>query len=124
MEAFWYLIYRLGNHIIGMTKECKQQNVRYFNTLWMELCSSSETLSYIQILSKASVDTLRKVLGVRVGLGLTKKRPTKAAPVMVCTIGGLLTLIECEAEAPYDIVMQPDHHSANNGIDFIFYEKS
>ncbi len=45
MEAFWYLVYRLGGHIIGMTKEQKQQNVKYFNTLWMELRSSSETLS-------------------------------------------------------------------------------
>jgi hypothetical protein len=75
-------------------------------------------------LSKASLDALRKLLGVGVGLGLTRKRPTKAAHVVVCTIGGLLTSIECEAEAPYDVVMQPDHHSANDGIDFIVYEKS
>ena len=75
-------------------------------------------------MSKASLDALRKLLGVGVGLGLTRKRPTKAAHVVVCTIGGLLTSIECEAEAPYDVVMQPDHHSANDGIDFIVYEKS
>jgi hypothetical protein len=124
MEAFWYLIYRLGGNSIGISKERKQRVVRYYDTLRMELCCSSDTLSYLRVLSKPSLDALRKVLGKGVGLGLTKKRPVKAAPVGCCTIGGLLTSIECDEEPPYEILLQPDHPCTTDGIDFIFYEKA
>jgi hypothetical protein len=123
-EAFWYLIYRLGGNSIGISKEQKQQMVRYYNTLRMELCYSSDTLSYLQVLSKPSLDALRKVLGKGVGSGLTKQRPVKAAPIGCCTIGSLLTPIECDKEPPYKILLQPDHPCAMDGIDFIFYEKA
>lgn len=124
MEAFWYMIYRVGGNSIITAKERKQRVVRYFNTLRMELCCSCDTLSYLRILSKPSLDALRKVLGVGVGLGLTKKRPTKAAPVSCCTIGCILTSIECAAEAPQELLLHNDRPCTMDGIDFIFYEKS
>ena len=98
--------------------------VRYHNTLRMDLCCSKDTLSYLQVLSKPSLDALQKVLGKGAGLGLTKKRPVKSAPVACCTIGSLLMSIECQAEPPYEILLQPDHPCATDGIDFIFYEKA
>jgi hypothetical protein len=124
MEAYWYLIYRLGGNSTGISKKQKQRTIRYYNTLWIELCCSSDALSYLQVLSKSSLDALRKVLGKGVGLRLTKKPPVKAALIASCTIGGLLTSIECDAEPPYEVLLQPDHPCTTNGIDFIFYEKA
>jgi hypothetical protein len=66
MESFWYLIYRIAVHGIGISTERKQCMVKYFNTS----------------------------ARARVGLGLAKKRPTKAAPEGYCSIGGILTSVE------------------------------
>jgi hypothetical protein len=124
MEAFWYLVYKLAGNSIGISTERKQRIIRYYNTLRMELCCNNDTLSYLRILSKPSLAALRKVLGAGVGLGLAKKRPTKTKPVGCCTIGGLLTSVECGAEVPYEVFLEPDHHCGRDGIDFIYYEKN
>jgi len=49
---------------------------------------------------------LRNVLGTGIGSGIAKRRPTKARPVEYCTIGGIMTSIECGAEAPYEVLLR------------------
>jgi hypothetical protein len=49
---------------------------------------------------------------------------SKATLVASCTIGGSFTSIECDAEPPYEVLLQPDHPCATNGINFNFYEKA
>ncbi len=51
MESFWYLVYRIGVHGIGMSTERKQCVVKYFNTLRMECHTKRNTLSFLRILS-------------------------------------------------------------------------
>ena len=121
-EVFWYLVYKLTGHRIGLTKRRNQRIVKYFNTLQMELHVCETRLSYIQILTQQSLSAMRKVLGAGVGLGVASKRPTKSNPRCSCTIGGILTSIECEQEVPYNIIVKPDSPYHLNGIDFIFYE--
>jgi hypothetical protein len=53
--------------------------VEYFTILWMECYSKSNTLSFVQISSQPAMEAVQIILGLGVGLGLAKKRPTKAA---------------------------------------------
>jgi hypothetical protein len=123
MGAFWYLVFRLSGNSVGITKQRKQRIIKYFNSLQLELCCSDVTVSYLRIITKNSLLALRQVLGAGVGLGLAKKRPTKAVPLSNCTIGCILTSIECVPELPYDVFLQPDTPCGCDGIDFIFYEQ-
>ncbi len=78
----------------------------------------------MRILSQPALVALQNVLGTGIGLGLAKRRPTKARPVEYCTIGGILTSIECGAEAPYKVVLNPDCQCTVDGIDFIYSEQN
>jgi hypothetical protein len=82
-----------------------------------------DTLIYLRILSMPSLAALQSVR-CRSWLRSHKKCPTKAVPAGCCTIGGLFTSIECGAEVPYDIMMEPDRHCVSDGNDFIFYERN
>jgi hypothetical protein len=124
MESFWYLVYRMGVHGIGISCEHKQCVVKYFNTLWMQCHTKQNRLSYLQILSQPALDALRRFLGLGAGLGLAKKRPTKAAPEGYCSIGAILTSVECEREAPYEVLLNPDCHCTADGIDIIYLEQN
>ncbi len=124
MESFWYLVYKIGSQGIGVSTHRKQTMIKYYNTLKMERCTRLHTLSYLRILSTPALDALRSVLGVGVGLGLAKKRPTKAKTLQYCTIGSILTSIECGPEVPYEVQLTPDCPCAVNGIDFIYYEQN
>lgn len=66
-----------------------------------------------------ALNALRQVLGLGIGLGLAKRRPTKSAPIVYCSIGGILTSVECGPEIPYELLISPNHPCAMDGIDFI-----
>jgi hypothetical protein len=124
MEAFWYLAYRLMGKSIGTSIVRKQSTTKYYNTLSMELCCKENTMNYLRILSMPALNALRQVLGLGIGLGLAKRRPTKSAPIVYCSIGGILTSVECGPEIPYELLISPNHPCAMDGIDFIFYEQT
>jgi hypothetical protein len=44
----------------------------------------------------------------------------KAAPIDYCTIGCILTSVECVPEVPYEILLSLSSSCAMDGIDFIF----
>jgi hypothetical protein len=122
MECFWYLVFRIGTKGIGVSTQRKQCVIKYFNTLRMECYSKCSTLSFLRILSYPALEATRNVLGLGVGLGLAKRRPTKAMPVGYCTIGGILTSVECGLQVPYEVLLNPHCNYAADGIDFIYSE--
>jgi hypothetical protein len=124
MESFWYLVYRVGRVGIGISTVRSQSVTKYFNTLRMEYCQKSNTVSYLRILTQSAMKAIRKVLGLGIGVGLAKKRPTKSMPLGVCTIGGIMTSIDCPEEIPFDVMLKPDRFCSADGIDFIYSEQN
>jgi hypothetical protein len=124
MESFWYLYGKLNHQSIGVSIKRKQNITKYYNTLMMENCCKTNTLTYIRILSLPALEALRKVLGKGVGLGLAKKRPTKATPEGYCTIGRILTSVECALHAPAAVLLKPEGQCGADGIDFLYSEEN
>ena len=63
---------------------------------------------------------MRGVLGVGVGIGLAKKRPTKCKPLINCCIGDIITSIEPPCEVPINVATKPLLRTSTNGVDFIY----
>lgn len=124
MESFMYLAYKLQGHSAETSILRKQSVIKYLKTLKMEYYCKTNTLSYIRIMSVSGLNVLRRVLGAGVGLGLTKSRPSKKNPVGYCTMGGILTSIECGVMVPQAVMQNPEIRSTANGIDFIFSEQN
>jgi hypothetical protein len=59
-----------------------------------------------------------------VGLGLAKKRPTKSMPTQYCTIGDILTSVECGPQVPAEMLVKHDRYCYANGIDFIYSKRN
>jgi hypothetical protein len=104
MEAFWYVVFKMSDNGIGLTKKRNRQIVKYYNTLQIELAQTEFRLSYLQILSRSSLAALRRELGFGVGLDLdlVLKCPKVSNPECFCRIGGILTSVECPAKVPYN----------------------
>lgn len=81
-------------------------------------------LTYLRILSKSSLTTLKEVLGAGVGLGLAVNHPTKQRPVGYCTINCNFTSIECEEVEPEEVIKNPRIKCAANGIDLVYSEEN
>jgi hypothetical protein len=124
MESFWYLVYRVGR--AGIATYClrRQSVTKYYNTLRMDCVTKLNSLTYLRILSEAGLKALRSVLGIGIGVGVSKKRPTKAKPTQYCTIGAILTSVEVGPEVPIEVVLKPACNVAVDGIDFIYSEQS
>ena len=75
MEASWYLAYKVSESDggVGISRNRNHRCIKYFNSLRIESCSTETTMSYLRILSKSSLEKLRKLLGAGVGLGLARK---------------------------------------------------
>jgi len=125
MEASWYLAYKVSESDggVGISRNRNHRCIKYFNSLRIESCSTETTMSYLRILSKSSLEKLRKLLGAGVGLGVARKRPTIAAPSVCCTIGCILTCVDAGAEVPYETLLNPSLPCQADGIGFIFYEQ-
>jgi hypothetical protein len=124
MESFWYLVYRVGRVGIGVSTVRSQSVTKYFNTLRMEYCRKSNTLSYLRILTRSALKAIRTVLGLGVGVGLAKKRPTKSMPIGFCTVGGVMTSIDCSEEIPCEVLLKHNAPCSTDGIDFIYSEQN
>jgi hypothetical protein len=82
----------------------------------MECTSKLDTLSYLRVLSEPALQALRQVLGLGMGLGISKKPPTKPNPLHHC--------MEVGAEVPYEVLLKPDCQASIDGIDFIYSEQN
>jgi hypothetical protein len=124
MESFMYLAYKIQQFSVGTSVIRKQRVTQYYNTLKMECITKENVLTYIRIASTGGLTALRNVVGMSVDIGVTKKRPTKSNPVVHCTIGSILTCIECGPEIPEALIRKPESRSYLNGIDFVYSEQN
>jgi hypothetical protein len=124
MESFWYLVYRIGRVGLGVSMVRSQSVTKYFSTLRMEYCRKSNTLSYLQILTRSALKAIRTVLSRGVGVGLAKKRPTKSLPIGCCSVGGILMSVDCSEDIPHEVLLKHNAPCAADGIDFVYSEQN
>jgi hypothetical protein len=124
MECFWYLVFKVGGEGIGTTIFRNQVVIKYYNTLRMERITKQNTLTFLRILSRSGLVATRRVLGLGLGLGLAKDRPTKQSPISHCSITNILASIECENVVPREVALKPHRPCGANGIDFIYSEQN
>jgi hypothetical protein len=124
MEAFMYLACKVQPHTAGKSIIRKQSITQYCNTLKMVYLTKENIFTYIRIASSPGLVALRSILGSGIGVGLTKSRPTKKNPVLHCTIGSILTSIECGPLIPEQIIEKPERRSFFDGIDFVYSEQN
>jgi hypothetical protein len=98
--------------------------MQYCNTLKIVYLTKESILTYIRIASSPGLVALRKILGSGIGVGVTKSHPTKKNPLLHCTIGSILTSIECSPLIPGQIIEKPERHSVFDGIDFVYSEQN
>jgi hypothetical protein len=124
MEAFMYLACKVQPQTAGKSIIRKQSITQYCNTLKMVYLTKENILTYIRIASLPGLVALRSILGSGIGVGLTKSHPTKKNPVLHCTIGSILTSIECGPLIPEQIIEKPERRSFFDGIDFVYSEQN
>ncbi len=98
----------------------RQRIVKYYDTLKTESGSRVNNIAYLRILTASGVTSLRSVLGAGIGIGAAGVRPSKSRPLQYCTIGSLLSSVECPRDIPPEVLRKPITHVDCNGIDFIY----
>ncbi len=124
MEAFMYLACKVQLHTAEKSIIQKQSITQYCNTLKMVYLTKGKNLTYIWIASSPGLVALRKILGLGIAVGVMKSHPTKMNPVLHCTIGSILTSIECGPLIPGQIIEKPEHRSFFDGIDFVYSKQN
>jgi hypothetical protein len=120
-EAFHYMSLKVG--VLSAVKtslQRRQRIVKYYDTLKTESGSRVNNIAYLRILTASGVTSLRSVLGVGIGIGAAGVRPSKARPLQYCTIGSLLSSVECPTDIPPEVLRKPITRVDCNGIDFIY----
>ena len=119
-DAFHYLCLKLDNPLVvkASVKRC-QQIIKYYDNLKTESGSQINNISYLCILTSDALTSLRKIIGVSIGVGASGMWPSKAHPVQYCTIGSLLYCINCRSDLPPEAVFHPLTKLECDGIDFI-----
>jgi hypothetical protein len=64
------------------------------------------------------------MLGVGIGLGITKKKTSKKSPLVYCTENGFLTSIELGDNTPVELLAKPLRKWHSVLVDFIYMEES
>jgi hypothetical protein len=120
-EAFHYMSLRIGilSSVQTTVQRC-QRIVKYYDTLKTESGSRVNNLAYLRILTSSALNSLRSVIGFGIGIGAAGVRPSKARPLQYCTIGSLLSSVECPTDIPAEILRKPTTRVECNGIDFIY----
>lgn len=98
--------------------------ILYYDSLLMEAKSVFIRKHYIRIVSNQGLDSLQRILGAGVGLGMTKSKPTKKYLIVNCSIGSSITSLELENEIPQHFYHNPLSPYTGNLIDFIYSEPS
>jgi len=121
-ESFFYLLSKLRTNtgISFHQFERKQRFVLYYEDLSMKNDIRSNNIHVIRVLSSDALKALRGILGVGVGIGLAKNRPTKSKPLINCRVGDIITSIEPPCEVPIDVATKPLLRTSTNGVDFIY----
>ncbi len=63
------------------------------------------------------------MLGIGVGLGLTRRKPTKKNPLVVCTQGSFLASVELQDNIPFELIRKPLLRLSGDSVEFLFTEE-
>jgi hypothetical protein len=94
--------------------------VKYYDTLKMESGSRVTNVAYLHILTVSAINSLRGVLGSGIGVGAAGTKPSKSQPLKYCTIGSLLSSIECMPDLPPEVLQHPTKCVECDGIEFMY----
>lgn len=123
-EAFCYLCHRLSSETMISSDARKQTFILYYDTLGMEARANYITKTHLRIVTKPALSLLQQMLGIGVGLGLTKRRPTKKSPLVHCTVGSFLTAVEVGENLPVELVADPKKRYHGDSVEFLYTEES
>lgn len=121
-EAFFYISAKLvdSQDIIMNKIERTQRIILYYDDLSMKTSSRINQVQVIRFLTSRGLTSLRELLGVGIGVGLGKNRPTKSNPEVYCCINDIITSLELPDAMPPIFVLKPTAPLRCNGVDLIF----
>jgi len=120
-DAFHYLCFKVNeSSVIKTSMRRRQRIIKYYDTLKTESGTRVNNIVNLRILTKPALESLRQVLGISIGIGATGLRPSKSRPFQYCTIGSLLSSVECLPQLPPDVAARPTKPIGCNGIDFFY----
>jgi len=91
-DAFNYIAHKLQDASIVKCRISKsQRGIKYYDDLKSESAIKVIDVTYLRVLTKSSLNELKTILGVGVGIGSTQYRPSKTRPLQYCTINSILT---------------------------------
>jgi hypothetical protein len=123
-KAFSYLFHMLSDVSVTASAPWKQSFTMHYDSLTLEAKTKHITKTYLQIVTKQGLQALQKALGVGVGLGMTKKKPTKKVLLAHCTEGSYLTSLELADVVPAELVRKPMLQWTDNSAHLIYTEES
>jgi len=129
-EAFYYFLSKMrgssenGNGVLYHQLERNQQQVIYHDTLIMKTVMTLNSVYLIRFLTKQSLNVLRKVLGIGIGVGLAKSRPTKAQPEAFCCINDKITSLEMGNNTLPQYIEKPLHRLNSDGLKICYTVQS
>ena len=123
-EAFCYLLHKLSAVSVTASASRKQAMTMYYDSLTLEAKSNYITKTSLQIVSKHGLHSLQQMLGIGVGLGLTKRKPTKRLPLVHCMEGSYLTSLELADEIPDELLRKPHVRWMEDSVHLIYTEES
>jgi hypothetical protein len=103
-EEFCYLFHVLSVVRVSAAASQKQAFIMCYYSLTLEAKTEHITKTYLQTVTKQGLQTLNKVLGIRVGLRLPKKKPAKRALLAHCTEGSYMTPLELAFNVSAELV--------------------
>ena len=120
-DAFHYLCYKLNDDLVVKASiQRRQRIIKYYDTLKTESGTRLNNVVYLRILTIPAFELMRRVLGNGIEIGATGLRPSKSRPLQYCTIGTLLSSVECSPQLPHDNVYSPTKPVTTNGIEFVY----
>jgi len=123
-EAFSNVYHKLSAVNVALSKDRQQVFVMYYDSLTMEARIKHIMKTYLRIVTKTGLRSLQRMLGVGIGLGITKKKTSKKSPLVYCTENGFLTSIELGDNTPVELLAKPLRKWHSVLVDFIYMEES
>jgi hypothetical protein len=123
-EAFCYMFHKLSSENIVSSTPRQQAFTMYYDSLTIEARTKCITKTYIRIITKQGLNALKKMLGIGVGLGLTKRKPNKKSPLVHCTENSFLTSVELGDGIPTELLVKPLKIWHGDLVDFTYTNES
>jgi hypothetical protein len=125
-DAFHYIAYKMSNNpsVVKHSITRNQRTIRYFDDLKSESVTKKVQTTFLRVLTRSCLMSLRRIIGIGIGIGSTQYKPSKRRPLQYCTINSTLTSVECADELPQCIRNKPLGPCFTDGIDFLYHEQN